>query len=701
VRRFNMQRLGRENDEEAEDLDIDAFFLPGGILDPESSENAGNDLLHSSTSLQYQDFTIANATVPEIAPSSYGSIQLRGLNVPPPISIPTLSTETTSSSTSNNPWGGDADQHRDGLTAAVEEILAPSHPVPTSTWFSPSSSAEFTNLIPSESLSSTTHSVPPPPGLARPPPGFESTVVPSTNPFRYHLTSNDDEQDAADETSAIERTETGDSWFSTQSNSEDVLESDDAESNEVSASSAASSIPLETSEARSNGRELSLESSLSTSSFDENKHMSAPNESCCTNDINGSDNGSKKVLIDTPCDSEKKQCTSQNLRKVSTNHLSLAVEIQPAVRTDEVVGEEQLKSLSSAAGRKSVPSEAKATTLRRRRRNKQSLDTPTGSDHSGQNGQSSHHGDSQMLPEPEPAETKSIPPQEISASILQPLSTSFSPILGWFAEFYNATLCPLCWQLASSFYAAISLVLKYGLLVVMAIRNVIYFAFEEARISHSIQMLIKSSSSTATGRRKDVLSFASMATVVCYLVMYMTPVVCDWIMDSADLPHFAPHVISNVVLFLLCQRLDQLSTTDISSPSRRSMINAGSGVLASANFNQQHFFAEANRRKLHRDVLHRILRSLRWALPFSFYLEGFSETNASFMASDTPIRLILAYFLSLTRGGLLLSPLSWIGWSVQVLLASYLPYGYLLDVTLLLVGLAFVRLVDELQTGYY
>jgi hypothetical protein len=113
----------------------------------------------------------------------------------------------------------------------------------------------------------------------------------------------------------------------------------------------------------------------------------------------------------------------------------------------------------------------------------------------------------------------------------------------------------------------------------------------------------------------------------------------------------------------------------------------------------QQYSAQAYRRRLVNDFCQRILRSLCLALPFSFIIDGFSTSNASFMLVSSSVRLIFAYILSLIKSGLLLSPVAWLGWSLQVLLAAYTSSGYLLDSVLFVVGMALLRLVAKVHSN--
>jgi hypothetical protein len=142
-------------------------------------------------------------------------------------------------------------------------------------------------------------------------------------------------------------------------------------------------------------------------------------------------------------------------------------------------------------------------------------------------------------------------------------------------------------------------------------------------------------------------------------------------MSLFSLPHFAPHVSTSVALYLLCQ-------------------STGGGK-------RKPFRSKAHVDKQAERLCLFILRSLRWSIPFDLFLEGFSLPNTSIMMLDVSSRLMLAYVLSLLRSSLILSPVAWVCWSVQIVLSVYLPCNKLTECLLLLLGLASVRLCAVVQ----
>jgi hypothetical protein len=194
----------------------------------------------------------------------------------------------------------------------------------------------------------------------------------------------------------------------------------------------------------------------------------------------------------------------------------------------------------------------------------------------------------------------------------------------------------------SAGYLAV-LLLKLVVLVVLGVRNTIKYAAAEAE------------------RREGALR--------CYLVLYVTPSQCDWMMAYISLPHYTPHILSSLALFWVCTP---------ASP------NLSLGL---------------SKYRLSDDLCKLLLRAIRLYLPLAFVVEGFSNPNSKVMLLDDSTRLIMAYVLSLLRGGLVLSPVGWAGWSLQVMIAAWLPKGLIASFVLFFLGLALIRLLSVLHLG--
>jgi hypothetical protein len=152
--------------------------------------------------------------------------------------------------------------------------------------------------------------------------------------------------------------------------------------------------------------------------------------------------------------------------------------------------------------------------------------------------------------------------------------------------------------------------------------------------------------------------------LVCYLLLYTLPIICDWMMAHLSLPHFFPHVVSTVCLYFLSSFPSQPPRTNSSRVSN-----------------------EASRL---------FLVAFRYYLPLALILEGFKEPNSMVMLLNQSSRLVLAYFLSMLQAGFLLSPVAWLGWSIQVILAFWLPEGFLSSCIISLSGLSLIWLMSVL-----
>jgi hypothetical protein len=160
-------------------------------------------------------------------------------------------------------------------------------------------------------------------------------------------------------------------------------------------------------------------------------------------------------------------------------------------------------------------------------------------------------------------------------------------------------------------------------------------------------------------------------SAACYLMLYLTPRVCSLLMILVDLPQYTPHVISHILIFVMCRQPepDVLIDLQVESKSRQAS-----------------------------DICTIILRTIRILLPLNFIWDGFEKESATFLRFGGPVRLLLAFLLALVRGRLILSPVAWVSWSAQVLASAYYPRGLVLDSSLILWGLASIHLVRSLDT---
>ncbi|GKY96940.1 hypothetical protein MPSEU_000653000 [Mayamaea pseudoterrestris] len=164
-------------------------------------------------------------------------------------------------------------------------------------------------------------------------------------------------------------------------------------------------------------------------------------------------------------------------------------------------------------------------------------------------------------------------------------------------------------------------------------------------------------------------------TFICYLTFYVLPNVCDVIMTLFSVPHFTPHVLSSLALYLLCHPGRDGATWSAGVGSKRKIYRSKTPTDQQAEI-----------------VCCFVLQICRYTVPFELILNGFSHPNVQLMMMDVPCRLLLAYILSLLRSNLLLSPVAWVCCAVQVILSVQLPCNKGTDCLLMLIGLASIRL---------
>lgn len=677
-----------------EDMDIDRFFLPGGILDPDNSEIIVVDAENHNSM-----FPVTHSILPRSSPpSSYDSCLLP-INMSPPTHLPA------------NPWNSSTSSEMATTIENTDSIaLHPSVrslPADNPTWLS-ASAASGGGALPI-GLSP----VSPPPGFV-PPPGFESavrqrTVAPWKMPSSENLRDSHADMPVDDraEWSAINRTGTQDSWFSTQSNADESGAEDTytehtkymetlstCDNTRLSLlPSPASSIHL-----------LNIESFSSTEGF-----LDDPGST--TVQLCDSDTVS---LLDCPAS----ECANPQLDLRPTKRLEAATgddtnddsdsaELELLNETAETLlpGDLSLRSygLTSKADDNSVsavvsdngsPAPCFVASV------KEAPTTPTsiGDDHRPATNAINRrrkelaadlcHGNLAT-------DRVELPPSGAREFLWK--SALHACLVGLDCLFclparraclcilcvYSITIAPALRQSMDWIFAVVMFLLKVCFVGVSALGAVVKYAADEAAIVHYFNKYWH-----PVRRSRQSEGVFPSTTPTFYVGFYMTPVICDWVMNHADFPHFTPHLISVLAMYYMC----------LPDPRYRGHDN----IFKNGRPIGKHQFSQVNpadgdKPELASQLCHWILRSVRLSLPLGFIFEGFSKSNASFMLCSSSVRLSLAFFLSMTKNGMLLSPLAWLGWSIQVLLAWYCPSGYLLDSMLVLVGLAFLRLVNTVQ----
>lgn len=196
----------------------------------------------------------------------------------------------------------------------------------------------------------------------------------------------------------------------------------------------------------------------------------------------------------------------------------------------------------------------------------------------------------------------------------------------------------------------------------------------------------------------------------CYLVLYLIPNLTDFLMSTVSMPHYTPHLLSTLSLYILCNGHPGFvggivaggTGNGMGGGGGRRRSNYGGKQRGSNNSNSStHGFNQSislqHSDKVADDICSAILLVFRRLLPVYFIFEGFSEPNLSVMTYNVLTRLLLAYVLSLIRANLLLSPVAWLSWAIQYLVTVYVPSSIFVESTLLLFGLASVRLSRKVQ----
>jgi len=187
--------------------------------------------------------------------------------------------------------------------------------------------------------------------------------------------------------------------------------------------------------------------------------------------------------------------------------------------------------------------------------------------------------------------------------------------------------------------------------------------------------------------------------LLCYLVLFLVPRLCDALMAWFSLPHYTPHMISAISMYQLCNNYPlSMGSYSLPFPSfwpRRKSKNQ----YSYAGHGQNHFPAGGDVKA--QEICHLVLRTLRALIPFHLLWEGFSEPNSQLMMLHDWTRLLLAFVLSAVRANLILSPVAWVTWAAQVLLILYLPPNFFNGCFIAMVGLASIRLCAVVQQHPY
>jgi hypothetical protein len=184
---------------------------------------------------------------------------------------------------------------------------------------------------------------------------------------------------------------------------------------------------------------------------------------------------------------------------------------------------------------------------------------------------------------------------------------------------------------------------------------------------------------------------------ICYLVFYFMPDLCSLLMDLFSIPHWTPHLMTSVAVFALCNQVKSghLQMQDVSIFKLTEMRDKAAKSSDRSTTRKEGPQDEARPRD--ERACKTILRILRFVLPTFFLADGFSSEFGSIMGVSGASRLTTAFMMSLVRKNLVSSPIGWVSWAIQVLVATYYPSWKFLDQLVLVVGLSSIRLIRYLE----
>jgi hypothetical protein len=206
-------------------------------------------------------------------------------------------------------------------------------------------------------------------------------------------------------------------------------------------------------------------------------------------------------------------------------------------------------------------------------------------------------------------------------------------------------------------------------------------------------------------------AFEESSVTICYLVFYFMPNLCALLMRHLNLPHWTPHIMTWLGVSSLCHQVkagallqDDVSIFRLSGTLTATTGADGKGLSSSSAFGevtdppQQHEqqYQEETKPRDER-ACRTILRILRFVLPIFFVADGFSSQFGTIMGVSGASRLTTAFMMSLVRKNLVSSPIGWVSWAIQVLVATYYPNWTFLDSIVIVVGLSSIRLIRYLD----
>jgi hypothetical protein len=188
-----------------------------------------------------------------------------------------------------------------------------------------------------------------------------------------------------------------------------------------------------------------------------------------------------------------------------------------------------------------------------------------------------------------------------------------------------------------------------------------------------------------------------VSVTICYMVFYFMPRFCSLIMQHVNLPHWTPHLLTTVAVFSLC---NQIKPGPLQEESASIFQRAEQSTDDQAKDSSQSLTSQdPAETETPRDerACKTILQILRYVLPAFFLADGLSSKFGTIMGVSGASRLTTAFMMSLVRKNIVSSPIGWISWAVQVLVATYYSSSSLLDQVVFVVGLSSIRLIRYLE----
>lgn len=181
--------------------------------------------------------------------------------------------------------------------------------------------------------------------------------------------------------------------------------------------------------------------------------------------------------------------------------------------------------------------------------------------------------------------------------------------------------------------------------------------------------------------------------ILGYLTMAFTPACVSRLMSLVPMPHWLPHAISYLMLY------DMLHYTG-SEKEETQEKNDVSSSTTSTNVAKKKDKPGA-RPKLGTSTREHtgrmILRRLKYCLPFFFFVEGFSNEFGMIMSLGTSGRLVVAYVVLILHKDLLYSPMVWLSFSFQLVMVYYFASTLSVQCFIVLVGVGTLRFMTFIK----